>query len=356
MKERWNRFRDAHAWVRHVLAAYQLLNRNNGNQYAAAITYFSFLALFPLLLLAVAITGFVLHSNPSLETSLFNHVTEKVPGEFGTTLKDGLRSAIDARAGVGVIGLAGVLLSGLGWIGNLRGAIDGVWGLPPFQGQFLKRRLSNLLVLAGLGVGLLVSIALTVVGTSLTDQILTWLHIDDIPGSRWLLKILGIAIAVAGDMVIFGWLLSRLPDVDVDRRVEFRGALMAAIGFEVLKVVGTFTIAHTANSPTAGPFAGILAVLIWIQLVARWMLFCCAWMAVGNSAIRAAEHPPRPVPVGADGVAGEVADGATEAAPALSPAAVGAGLVGAGAVAGAVATWVMTRRSDDDQVAAHKRR
>ena len=43
------------AWVRHLIAAWERLRVTNGNQYAAAITYFSFLAIFPLILLAVSI-------------------------------------------------------------------------------------------------------------------------------------------------------------------------------------------------------------------------------------------------------------------------------------------------------------
>ena len=269
VKERFQRYRDRHHWVRHTLSAWGLLQRNYGNQYAAAITYFSFLALFPLLLLAVSVTGFVLHSHPHLEAQFFAQVTKKVPGEFGSTLKQSLHTAIDARAGVGIVGLAGVLLSGLGWIGNLRAAIDGVWGLPPAKRNIIRVRVGNLLVLAGLGVGLLVSLTLTAVGTSLTDQILAALHFDTIPGSTVVLKVLGIAIAVGGDAVIFWWLLARLPEVEVVNRLAIRGALLAAVGFEILKIVGTFTIAHTAGSPTAGPFAGIIAVLVWIQLVAR---------------------------------------------------------------------------------------
>ena len=71
------------------------------------------------------------------------------------------------------------------------------------------------------------------------------------------------------------------------------GALiLAAVGFEVLKIVGTYTIAHTAQSPTAGPFAGVLAVLIWIQLVSRFLLFCCAWMATAGYDERAAVTLP----------------------------------------------------------------
>ena len=53
--------------VRHLVAAWKRMSATNGNQYAAAITYFSFLALFPLLLLAVSIAGFVLHSHPAAQ-------------------------------------------------------------------------------------------------------------------------------------------------------------------------------------------------------------------------------------------------------------------------------------------------
>ncbi len=334
-KGRWQALQDRHAWLRHVLAAWQLMGRNNANQYAAAITYFSFLALFPLLLLAVSITGFVLHSHPAAQQELFNQVTDKVPGDLGTTLKTALQTAIDKRSALGVVGLAGVLLAGLGWIGNLRNAIDGVWGRVPAKRKFVVAKLSDLLVLAGLGIGVLLSVAITAVGTSLTGEILRALNLDSLPGSTALTKVLGIAVAVVGDMIIFWWLLVRLPQADVPMKVALRGALMAAIGFEILKIVGTYTIAHTAHSPTAGPFASVLAILIWIQLVARWMLFCCAWLATARERLSA-----NMLPVVEPSVMAQ-ADVAVEEV-AVRPAAVGAALVGAGAVAGAVTTWLVT--------------
>jgi membrane protein len=340
---RWHALQDRHSGLRHVLSAWQLLQRNHGNEYAAAITYFSFLALFPLLLLAVSVTGFVLSAHPHLQTELFRHVSQNVPGEFGRTLKTSLQDAIDARTGVGVVGLVGVLLTGLGWIANLREAIDAVWGRPLAKRNFLVARLANLVVLAGLGLGVVISLGLTVAGTSLTDQILSGLGLDSLPGFAYLLKVVGIAVAVAGDIVIFWWLLVRLPDVDVDRRVALKGALLASVGFEVLKIVGTYTIAHTSQSTTYGPFAGIIAILIWIQLVARWMLFCCAWIATLNEETRTANSVPILEPAA---MTGHRRDGDPAA---ITPAAVGATLVGAGAVAGAVATALVsaaaTRRS-----------
>jgi membrane protein len=336
---RWAALKDRHAWLRHVVAAWQLLQRNNGGQYAAAITYFSFLALFPLLLLAVAVVGFVLHSHPGTEQAFFSHLTDNIPGALGKTLKSSLQAAIASRTGLGIVGLLGVLWTGLGWVGNLRGAIDGVWSREPVRLNFLKAKVANLLVLLGLGIGSVLSLALTIVGTSVTDQVLRALSLETLPGAHVVLKLLGIAVAVGGDLIIFWWIIIRLPQQDVPARVALQGALLASAGFEVLKIVGTYTVAHTANSPTAGPFAGIIAVLIWVQLVARWMLFACAWTAVVTGEHRVATANQVPV--------AEPPAMLPEPAGDLRPAAIGATLVGAGMVAGAAATWALTRRGSD---------
>ncbi|WP_375488466.1 YhjD/YihY/BrkB family envelope integrity protein [uncultured Jatrophihabitans sp.] len=337
---RWAALQARYRWLRHVLEAYQLLTRNHGNQYAGAITYFSFLALFPLLLLAVSVVGFILHAHPAAQQDLFKHITDQVPGQFGTTLKTALQTAIDKRAGVGIVGLVGVLLTGLGWISNLREAIDAVWGRQPPKRNFVMSRVSNLIVLGALGLGLLVSLALTAVGTSLTKQVLTALSLDSLPGFTILLKVIGIAISVLGDMVIFYLVLVRMPQMTVSRRTAIKGVLLASVGFEILKILGTYTIAKTSHSPTAGPFAGVIAILVWIQLVCRYMLFACAWMATAVAADRAANSVPvMPSEVGN----AQASTRRTRAPGAPAPAAVAATLVGAGAVAGLLASWSAAR-------------
>lgn len=337
---RWRRLKERHRWLATVVAAWRLMQRNYGNQFAGAITYFSFLALFPMLLLAVSVAGFVLHAHPAAEQSFFNHVSAKVPGQFGNELKKALQSAIDNRSGVGVVGLAGVLLTGLGWIGNLRAAIDAVWGESPARVNFVVAKVRNLVVLAGLGLGIVVSLGLTVAGTALTDQILRALSLEHVSGAHVLVKVLGIALALLGDLLIYWWLLVRLPQAEVPPAIGLRGAVIAAVGFEVLKVVGTYTIAATSHSPTAGPFAGIIAILVWIQLVARLMLFACAWTAVRTRQ----ESPPPAVEPEVVVVAEE------EPRAGFGPAAVGATLVGAGMLAGAV----LSRRAGHGRRAASR--
>ena len=322
-------------WFKDVRAAWERLRITNGNLYAAAITYFTLLALFPLLLLAASIAGFVLHANPDTLQTLFDKLSRNAPGQVGSTLHDSIVAAINARASLGIIGLAGVLLTGLGWIGNLRAATDAVWEREPAKENPIKQRVVNLGILAGLGLGALVSLGLTAAWSAFAPDILRWVGLDHVPGMGTLLGFAGVVVAGVGDVVIFFLVLTRLPRAEVSSKIALRGAILAAVGFEILKIVGTYTVALSAGSATAGPFAGLLAVLIWVQLVARWVLFCTAWTA--ELSLRRTKLAPALPPVAMP----------PEPPPAISPAAVGAGLVGAGAVAGAAVTAYALRHRDD---------
>jgi membrane protein len=340
---RWRAARQQHHWLDHVVIAWERYKDNRGNHFAGAITYFSFLALFPLILLAVSVLGFVLQHNAHLETTLFDKITANVPGPFGKTLKDSINAAINSRTSVGVIGLVGVALAGLGWVGNLRAAINAVWGVEPPKRKFLAAKVADLIVLAGLGLAALASIALTVVGTAFTDRILRVLGLDEVTGVYTLVKVLGIVLAVAGDMVVFAWLLVRLPRAQPPAAIVLRGALLAAVGFEILKVIGTYYIDRVTRSATAGIFGSIIGILVWIDLVSRYLLYCAAWTA--TAADRAAAAPSDEA--AAVGL-GHAQAGATATRPVrgLSPLGVAGSLFGAGAAvgAGAVAALAARRR------------
>ena len=137
------------------------------------------------------------------------------------------------------------------------------------------------------------SIGLTAVGTALTDHVLRAAELDDVTGMHVLVKVFGIALAVVGDVLIFAWLLVRLPGADLPARVVLRGALLAAVGFEVLKVVGAYYIARVTRSPTVGVFGSVVGVLVWIYLVARHLLYCAAWTATAISPDGAARPTQR---------------------------------------------------------------
>ncbi|MDQ2836659.1 MAG: YihY/virulence factor BrkB family protein [Actinomycetota bacterium] len=332
--DRLRQLRQARPGLDHVMSGYQHYQRQQGNQLAAAITYFSFLALFPLVLLGVSITAFVLAAEPHLQTELFNRISEQVPGSFGGTLRNAIDKAIQQRAVVGVIGLVGVLLTGLGWIDNLRSGIDTVWGLPQRGGSFIAKKLADAVVLVGLGIGVVVSLGITAGGTAASGLLLRWIGADRITGAGTLTSILAILLGIAGSLLVFGWVMIRLPDAKVSRRTALRASLLAAVGFEILKIVGTFYIARVTKSPAASVIGPALGILIWINLVSRFLLFCVAWAATA----RDVEVPLEPALVAGPPV--ELAPRRTG----VSPAGVAAGLLSAGATLGAATVAVLQAR------------
>ena len=61
-----------------------------------------------------------------------------------------------------------------------------------------------------------------------------------------------------------------------------RAAVLAAVGFEILKVVGTYYIATTTKNPAVATFGPIIGVLLFLNLVFRFLLYCTAWTATGT--------------------------------------------------------------------------
>jgi membrane protein len=343
LSTRWAAAKRRWGWLDHVTQAWAAYKAHHGDLFAAAVTFFSFLSLFPLVLLGVSAAGFVLRAHPSLETDLFTSIENNVPGSFGTTLKDSIDAAIKARAGVGVVGLVGVLFTGLGWVSNLRSATEGVWGQEPAKRSMVGGKVADLLLLAGLGLGAVLSISLTVVGSALTGAVLRALGLEHATGLAVLTTIVGLALAVCGDMLIFGWLLIRLPRAAVPLRVGVRAALLAAIGFEILKLIGTYYIARVTKSPTVGVFGSVIGILVWLNLVSRFLLYCVAWTATARGTSPDAEDVPEPVeqvwPLPANA---ERSTGAATAS--VSPVTTAAALVGVGAVAGMAGAGLARRQ------------
>ena len=333
-------------WLDHLVRAYTQYKDAHGDHLAAAITYFSFLAIFPLVLLATSVAGYVLANNQGLQDELRTVIADNVPGSLGGTLSDSVGSIIANRGSIGIVALLGVAYAGLGWVGNLRTGVQVVWACETTEENFVKAKVGDLLVLLGLGLGIVLSLALTSGGTAATNAIVDALGIDGIPGMGLLVGAVAIALALAADTLLFMWLFVRLPRRPVRYKTVLRGALIAAVGYELLKVVGTTYIASVSSNPTYGPFAAAVGLLVWIDLVSRFLLLTAAWTATGKQppgSDRCGDDEPEDgyaVPVAdrpADGaeVLGPVPEDAERPVGTARPAAVAGVLVGTGAVLGA---------------------
>lgn len=331
----------------HAIQAGKRYTSRLGSHFAAAVTYFSFLTLVPLLMLAFSVAGFVLNGRPELLEDLRSFITDQLPGGLGTTIQGALDSAVGARLSVGVAGLVTAVYTGTRWIGNVRAAIQAQWRTDFDEEQEQPRESfvvafgQNLLRLAGLGVAVLASVGLSLAGGALQPVIVRLLGLDQIGWAQPLLRVVPLVLAVVATTVIFFWLYSWMAPRDsvVPRRTVFLGSVIAAVGFEVLKQVLTEFLPRMLNSPTAQVFGNIIGLLFFLNFTCQLLLVVAAWIATDVV-------PPEPHPWAqeredrVDGIPLMVQPAPHQAAP--RPALI-AGWVGVGAVLGAL--WSRSRRT-----------
>ncbi|MET0134250.1 MAG: YhjD/YihY/BrkB family envelope integrity protein, partial [Kibdelosporangium sp.] len=202
-------------------------------------------------------------------------------------------TALDSKGTVGVLGLVTALYSGIGWMSNLRDALTAQWGHERGERPLVSTTLKDLVALVSLGLALVVSFGLTAAGTGLGNLLLGWVGLEDAGWARFLLFIATLVLSVAANWLVFMWVLTKLPREKVVVKSAVRGALAAAIGFEILKQLGAFYLTSVTSSPTGAVFGPIIGLLVFANLVARFLLFVTAWTATANpEAGGAAESGP----------------------------------------------------------------
>jgi membrane protein len=289
------RFRLRHTGFDHLVRAGERYIETHGNHYAAAITYFSILALVPLLMVAFASVALVLQSNPDLLAQLKAQAGKALPAGLDQTLSSVIDQAITSATTVGVVGMVFALVAGLGWMTNFRDALSVQWGhdQPPST-SYLRRLGADLASLFGLGLAMALSYGLTAVaGGGFAGQILGYVGLGDAGWAAWLLELLALVLGLVSNWLVFLWVFARLPREPVTWRSAIMAAIAAAVGLEVIKRVMVVYLAAVTQTPAGLAFGPILGLLIFIFTVSQFLLFLTAWAATVRE--NQVERPP-PVP------------------------------------------------------------
>ncbi|WP_051943742.1 YihY/virulence factor BrkB family protein [Streptacidiphilus rugosus] len=269
-------------WVLRTRAyrVFEHFNDVGSNRMAGAVTFFGFLALFPLLTVALAVAAALLSDHRT--DQLQQKIAEQFPG-----LSDQLNiHDIANNAGtVGVISGVILLVSGLGWVDTTRVCIRTSWALPIEPGNVIVRKLWDVGVLIGLGLVGAVSLGASTAAGAAANQVAKWIGAGHAGAGRAGLTAAAFVIAVAADLLVFSYLLTGLPRIfGQRRRVVLEAALMGAVGFELLKQALAAYVAGVATKSVYGAFGTPIALLLWINFMCRWLLYCVAWTATADPA------------------------------------------------------------------------
>jgi membrane protein len=292
-----DRLRARFGWFDHVVRAYQRFDRRKGNFFAAGLTYYTLFALFPLLMVAFAVGGFALSRRPQLLRMIDDRIRSWVSNELGQELVDLMNSAIAARASVGVIGLATALWAGLGWMYHLRQALSEMWDHPVNSRGFLRTKLSDLAAMAGTFAVIAATIALTALGHERPmAAVLRWIHIPQFSVFDWLFRAASVLISFLVSWLVFTLVIVRLPRESVGLVTSMKAGLMAAVGFELFKQLGSIYLQVVLRSPAGATFGPVLGLMVFAFVTWWLILFATAWAAAASDDPRShSVDPPAPV-------------------------------------------------------------
>jgi membrane protein len=224
-----------------------------------AIVLRIFLALFPLIVVAIAVLGFVAASRAGGSAKLADDLVRnlKLSGSMADVIRESVVSAKDNRGATSVVGFVTVLISATAVVKAIASACNTAWQV---SSRGLKDRLLGVVWLLGAAV----LIAAAALATALVGLI-------PIPGLNALVAFVSGAAVGA---LLFWWTQVVMTNAPLPLRAYVPGAVFAGFGFALFQVFGTLLVGRILASQKGGP-ASLGAVVAFLTFLTAF-----AWLFV----------------------------------------------------------------------------
>lgn len=243
-----------------IAVIYKYLD-DQGPYLGAIITYYSFIAIFPLLLIATSVLGFFLQSDPELQQRLLDTALAQFP-IVGDQL--GRPGGLTGSTSAIVVGALAATYGCLGVGQSTQNASNVAWAVPRnSRPNPIMQRLRSLILLAIAGLGIF-SVA---VAQALADnsQLIGWEHLPDL---SLLVRIAGIFLT----LVIFGSVFKFISLGRARWRDVLPGAMFGALAWQLLQYLGNTFVASvvvrtSAMNQTFALVLGLVAFLFVLSAI-----------------------------------------------------------------------------------------
>ncbi|NYI45146.1 YihY family inner membrane protein [Nocardioides aromaticivorans] len=230
---------------------------DQGNYLAAILTFYAFLSIFPLLLLATSILGFILEGNPRLQEQVLDSALGQFP-IIGDAL--GRPEGIQGSTGGVIVGSLTALYGALGLGLALQNVQSAAWAVPRNSRPHpVMTRVNSLFILAVAGT---VIFTISVGSAVLTETRLVgelsqhgWFH--------WLVRLLTILILGATMTVLLRMAAARAIRANVIRAAP--GGYTIAVMWQLLQWIGTIYVTNVIASADRNSMAGVFGVVLGLM-------------------------------------------------------------------------------------------
>ncbi len=254
-------------WTRIILVSARAAYSPESQLVASSISFFTFLSLFPLTLLIVAVGSRWL--DPLIiERGIIEQLEFVVPG-LQSLLGDNLETLASSRTSITSIALVTLLWSASGMFNTLTRVMDRLWGTDINNSRSIWRH-RGLAILSALVISTILLVVATVEGTAVTI-LNSVLPAELEPIKPLTTQLWSILISI----VLFAALYYFLPHIKLSWRNVLPGAVLAGLFWEVAKrffllFIGTYL---SRSNLVYGSVATVIAFLMWTYVSGLILLF-----------------------------------------------------------------------------------
>lgn len=288
VRERGQRLADRSRQTRLVRAALRTA-RAHGGPLAGGIAYAALFSIVAGLAIAYTTVVRILGADAELRAIVIGTIDSALPGIIdhgdgsGLVSEDQLLLAAGANI-AGLVAIGVLLVSATTLMAALRRAIRAMFGIVAPSEHPIMSKARDLVGFATLGAAVLAASILGIASGLAGDTLFGWLGVE---GSRTGLRVLGFATALVLDATVFALLVRYLAGVRAPRRDLLVGALAAGVAGGAVRLLGATIVQVALNNPFLASFAAVVALLLWVNIMARITLVVAAYVA------NPAAPPPR---------------------------------------------------------------
>jgi membrane protein len=252
--------------------AWKEWNRDKAERLGAALAYYTIFSIGPVLVLVIAIVGFVL-GEAAARGQIVERIEEAVGPEGAVLIEGMVKAASNPGAGTfaAIFGIVGLILGVIGIFAQLKGALNTLWGVEPPKAGIWAAIRSNIwpfVIVVAIGLLLLASFLVS----AMLGAIDNWTG-GAIPGGPILWQGVNYVVMLGVFTVMFALIYKFLPDVQIRWSDVWLGAAVTAILFMVGQLgISLYLSLANVGSPF-GAASSLVIILVWIYFSAQIIFF-----------------------------------------------------------------------------------
>lgn len=263
---------------------------------AAALALYTVIALAPLVTITLTIAGWIFGDQASVG------LIQQAQGLIGESGAEAIRGIVDKAnkpstgSAQAILGFAFLLVSASAVFAQLQSSLNRVWNVVQKSGLgvmfMIKTRLFSMAVVAMLGFLLMVSLGISTLVAAFGSYFKTLA-----PGMEVLLHIINFFIAVAVTTVLFAAIFKYMPDVKIQWRDVWIGALVTAVLFNAGQIGLGLYLGNSSTAADYGAAGSFMVLILWLYYSTVILFYGAEWTQVrarlSGNRFEPAEHANR---------------------------------------------------------------